>query len=201
MPSRDRCCGTSVGVLTEDQDHRLLMVTRGWHPIGIAPVAGHVADAHTSVADALVAEVREEVGLEVTGARLLSEAHRTNLCASPPAWPRPGHYWWVYTATATGTVQAAPGETRGAAWYTPDQVRELAAATVEHAVAGRPAADQPLDSLEAVWVEILASAGVVLDPLSGAERAAIRELYSAPPRSYWVGDREIPADEYHAARI
>ena len=40
-----RCCGTSVGVIVTDTADRMLMIERGWHPIGIAPVAGHIAEA------------------------------------------------------------------------------------------------------------------------------------------------------------
>ncbi|WP_077688828.1 MULTISPECIES: NUDIX hydrolase [Nocardiopsis] len=138
-----RCCGTSVGILIEDQADRLLMVTRGWWPKGTAPVAGHVRDAHTSVAEALVAEVQEETGLHVTGSGLLWEGHLPNLCASLPALPDPGHYWWVAAATAEGTLTPAPGETKGAAWYTRRQVRTMARTTLAHYRNGGLPADQP----------------------------------------------------------
>src|SRR5690625_4332025 len=103
MP-RSQCCGTSVGVIATDAADRTLMITRGWYPVGIAPVAGHVADAHTDPAAALVAEVREETGLEVTGHRMLAEdLWLPNLCASPPT-EIPGHRWSVATADVTGTL-------------------------------------------------------------------------------------------------
>ncbi|RKS10007.1 ADP-ribose pyrophosphatase YjhB (NUDIX family) [Nocardiopsis sp. Huas11] len=183
-----RCCGTSVGVIIEDQDDRLLMVTRGWWPKGTAPVAGHVRDAHTAVADALVAEVQEEVGLTVTGDRLLWEGHLPNLCASLPHQPLAGHYWHLAAATAEGEVVAAPGETKGADWYTPDQVRAMARATLVHYRAGGAAADQPDHSLEAVWLRLLFEAGR-LPCLTESDLDVAETAYSTAPGEYWLGGR------------
>lgn len=180
------CCGSSVGVLITDAAARLLMIERGWWPRGIAPVAGHVYDAHADAAQAAVAEVKEEVGLSVVGEpRLLWEEHRANRCASPPASP-PGHYWWIYTATATGDLHPAPGETRGADWYAPAEVQTLARRTIAFARTGRPATDQPSGSLEAVWVEHLARIGLL--DVAARDLDPIRRLYSTPPRVYWRGE-------------
>ena len=57
------------------------------------------------------------------------------------------------------TVVAAPGETRGAAWYTRPEVDALATATLDHYRAGGTAAEQPDASLEAVWLRLLFEAG------------------------------------------
>lgn len=183
-----RCCGTSIGVIITDAQDRLLMVTRGWWPKGTAPVAGHVKDAHTDVAGALVAEVQEEVGLTVTGSGLVWEGHLPNLCASLPAEPRPGHYWHLATATAEGTVVAAEGETQGAAWYTPAEVTTLAAATLAHYRAGGLPADQPDNSMEAVWLRLLHEAGR-LPWMSETDLALAERAYSTAPGEYWLGGR------------
>lgn len=182
-----RCCGTSVGILVVDQQDRLLMIERGWWPVGIAPVAGHVRDAHDTVAEALHTEVAEEVGLTVTGTpTLLWEGHRPNLCQSLPATPVPGHHWWLYRATATGTLTPAAGETRGAAWYRLDQVQELADRTIAHAH-GAVTADEfeARPGLEAVWVAHLAQLGMIA--VSDADLAAVETLYTTPPPEYWMG--------------
>lgn len=183
-----RCCGTSVGVIITDESDRLLMVTRGWWPKGTAPVAGHVKDAHTDVAGALVAEVQEEVGLTVTGSGLVWEGHLPNLCASLPHQPRPGHYWHLATATAEGTVVAAPGETKGAHWYTRSKVDALAEATLAHYRAGGAAADQPDASLEAVWLRLLHEAGR-LPWLTDDDLALAEKAYSTAPGEHWLGGR------------
>ena len=183
-----RCCGTSVGVIITDAQDRLLMITRGWWPKGTAPVAGHVKDAHSDVAAALVEEVQEEVGLTVTGSGLLWEGHLPNLCASLPHQPRPGHYWHLATATADGTVVAAPGETLGAEWYDRAQVDALAQATLNHYRAGGVPADQPDASMEAVWLRLLFEAGRL--PWVGQDDLALAEAaYSTPPGEYWLGGR------------
>jgi len=183
-----RCCGTSVGVIIEDQGGALLMVTRGWWPKGTAPVAGHVKDAHVDVAAALVAEVQEEVGLAVTGSRLLWEGHLPNLCASLPAAPVAGHYWHVAVATAEGKVVAAPGETKGSAWYSRREVRALAETTLAHYRSGGTPATQPDASLEAVWLRLLWEAGR-LPWLTGDDLAVAEKAYTTVPGEYWLGGR------------
>lgn len=181
-----RCCGSSVGGLITDAAGRLLMIERGWWPIGTAPVAGHVHDAHADPAAALRAEVAEEVGLEVTSHALIWQGRLPNLCASLPAEPEPGHDWWLYRATATGQLAPAEGETRGAAWYTPREVARAADATIAHARAERPAAELGHTALEAVWVELLHRAGTL--QVSVDDRAAVEWLYITPPEHYWLGD-------------
>lgn len=183
-----RCCGSSVGVIITDDQQRVLMVTRGWFPHGIAPVAGHVYDAHTDVVDALATEVKEEVGLTVTSHRKVGQGHLPNLCASLPAEPVPGHYWWVYRATATGTLTPAADETKGAAWYTRAQVRALADRTLAHA-RSEVTEDAFLadPGLEAVWIRLLADAGLL--EATHAELALARTLYTAAPTEYWRGGR------------
>lgn len=183
-----RCCGTSVGVIITDEHQRLLMVERGWFPHGIAPVAGHVYDEHTDVVDALSAEVEEEVGLKVTSSERVGRGHIPNLCASLPHEPRPGHYWWLYRATATGTLRPAPGETRGAAWYTPEQVRALADRTLAHARGEITEDEFRADpGLEAVWIRLLHQAGML--EVSHEDLALARTLYSTAPSAYWLGGR------------
>ena len=192
LPALQRCCGTSVGAIITAPDGRMLMITRGWYPTGIAPVAGHIADAHTDAAAALAAEVAEEVGLTVTSHRVLWRGWLPNLCQSPPAQPIPGHHWTLVEATATGTLAPADGETRGAAWYTPAEVRALAARTLAYARGQITAAEWEIrPGLEPVWCHLLTTAGLL--SLTGAEVALVRRLYTTPPDAYWVTDRLVPA--------
>ncbi|MBE2998721.1 NUDIX hydrolase [Nocardiopsis sp. HNM0947] len=186
--SAKRCCGTSIGVMIEDERHNLLMVTRGWWPKGTAPVAGHVRDEHTDVAAALVAEVEEEVGLTVTGSGLLWEGFLPNLCASLPHRPTPGHYWHLAIATAEGQVTPAEGETKGARFYSPVEVNDLAHATLAHYRDGGRAEEQPDESLEAVWLRLLWEAGR-LSWLSSEDLAVAETAYTTEPGEYWLGGR------------
>src|SRR5690606_13226282 len=173
------------------------MIERGWYPTGIAPVAGHIADAHTDAVSALAAEVAEEVGLTVTSHHVLWQGWLPNLCASPPAQPIPGHHWTVATATATGTLRPAVGETRGAAWYTQAEVRALAARTLAYA-RGQvgEAAWEHNPGLEPVWLELLTHAGLL--DLDDEELALARRLYTTPPTDYWSSGRLVPATDLAA---
>lgn len=203
MPEHDRCCGTSVGVRirTWDADHGwlYLLIRRGWHPIGCAPVAGHVKDAHTDVTSALLAEVREETGLQVTDSRVLWEGHLPNLCASLPARPVAGHEWTLVDAEVTGELRPDPEETRGALLATSRKLQAMADATIDFARSGAPVHEQPPSSMEAVWVEHLARLGDITADASA--RRAVARLYTAPPRFYWLGGAEVPAAEVDPALL
>ncbi|PSK96039.1 NUDIX domain-containing protein [Murinocardiopsis flavida] len=196
MPSMTPCCGTSVGVIVTDAAGRLLMIERGWYPVGIAPVAGHIADAHTDAAAAVVAEVSEEVGLTVTAHTVVADGFwLPNLCASPPS-AIPGHRWTLVTAAVTGELAPDPVETKGARWYTPGQVEVLAGRTLALARGDISDADYAFEpGLEPVWLELLHRAKV-RSALSG-ELTAARRLYTTPPECYWDADRgvEVPAEQ------
>lgn len=184
-----RCCGTSVGVLIQNAADQTLMITRGWWPKGTAPVAGHVADEHGTPAEAVAAEAAEEVGLTVHASTLLWQGHLPNLCASLPHESAPGHYWWLYKASIwEGTVTPAAGETQGAAWYSPDAVEAMAARTLEHYRTGGTAADQPDDSLEAVWIRLLFEAEMMLC-VDDHALALAENAYTTPPAEHWLGGR------------
>ncbi|MEV2278533.1 NUDIX domain-containing protein [Nocardiopsis sp. NPDC049922] len=183
-----RCCGTSVGARVRRRTTtgwEYLLIGRAWWPIGQAPVAGHVYDAHTDVIDALVAEMREESGLKVVSHTLLYEAHLTNLCQSPPAEPTPGHHWWLYDVQATGELTPDPEETTGARWVDATELQGLADVTVSHALAAGHARDLPAQSLEAVWVAHFAATGDIT--ATPAALTAVERLYSTPPDEYWRG--------------
>ncbi|MCY9787938.1 NUDIX domain-containing protein [Nocardiopsis sp. EMB25] len=185
-----RCCGTSVGARVRRRTTtgwEYLLIGRGWWPLGQAPVAGHVRDAHTDVVAALLAEMAEETGLTVAGYRFLHEGYLPNLCASLPAQPRAGHYWWIYDATVTGTLTPDPEETTGAGWVDADRLQELADITICHAADARPARDLPPQALEAVWVEHLARTGDI--QATTDERKIVARLYTVAPDAYWLGGR------------
>ncbi|NYI99290.1 8-oxo-dGTP pyrophosphatase MutT (NUDIX family) [Streptomonospora nanhaiensis] len=189
----DRCCGTSIGVLIIDLQGRLLMIERGWYPIGIAPVAGHIADAHTSPEEALLAEVREEVGLTVTSHAMVWSGWLPNLCAGRPA-ALPGHRWVVGRAAVTGELAPDPTETRGAAWYTRQAVGALAARTLDYARGGLTDAEfAARPGLEPVWLELLHVTRRLPLTLSPHELALVRRLYTTPPERYWAGGRLVDA--------
>lgn len=202
MPSLTPCCGTSVGALIHDEDGRLLMIERAWHPVGIAPVAGHVRDAHTDPVSALVEETAEEVGLVATGHRMLvRDLWLPNLCASPPA-VIPGHLWDLAEVDAAGELSPDPTETRGAAFYTADEQAELARRTLAYAYGDISETEYTADpGLEAVWMELLHTARRLPIHLSQRDLAMVRRVYTTPPHNYWNGERLVPAADVARDRV
>ncbi|MFC3981410.1 NUDIX hydrolase [Streptosporangium jomthongense] len=173
------CDRYSVGVLITSQD-RYLMFERATPPVGIAPVAGHVDD-HGIPADAARAEVFEEVGLTVDSLSLVTSGWRPNRCRRPvPAGGLPGHYWTIFQAQVSGTLNSSAREARNARWLDRPEIQRLAARTVSYAYGAISAAEfSAAPGLEPVWLEWLHEAGIVEvtdDALTRVEDLAARPL-------------------------
>jgi ADP-ribose pyrophosphatase YjhB (NUDIX family) len=138
------CDHTSVGVLIYNDKGEVLLIERGTFPFGMAPVAGHV-DLHSSYEEAAIAEVQEEVGLEITDLRLLAEGRRDNPCRRVNgSW----HYWKIYEAKASGIVRLSPREARRAEWCDSKRLIELGLVPPDGAGDSR-------NYLEGVWIDWL----------------------------------------------
>lgn len=121
------CCYSVVGVLIWHKE-KLLMFERMTEPLAIACPAGHIDD-HGSPHRAAVTEVAEEVGLTVTGLRLLMTPHYD---------PRPcrrqkrlqedtGHLWYIYEASVSHyEVTVNPREAANPRWYSREELQALA---------------------------------------------------------------------------
>ena len=150
------CDNTSVGVVLRNPAGAYALLTRALPPVGIAPAAGHV-DEHGTALDAAVAELREELGVRARPHQLQPTAvaalRLDNTCR------RPGgshHCWWVYTAEFDVTLHPDARETRGAAWYTPAELADLAARTRRwQAGAITDTAWTARPGLEPVWCDLL----------------------------------------------
>ena len=194
----DPCCGASVGALITRSDGALLMIERGWYPVGMAPPGGH-DDHNGGTAASIAAEVTEEVGLTATSHEVLADGlWLPNLCQSPPA-AVPGHWWTVARVEATGALAPDPVETKGARWVGPGELEELVEVTVALAVDELTEfefADDP--GLEPIWIELLHAAGV--RTATARERRLARRLYTTPPTHYWhdAEQCEVPVEEYAA---
>lgn len=155
------CDGASVGVILERAGCYLIGQRADGQ--GVAPVAGHVYDAHTGYEDAAVAEVREELGLTVTHLEPVTTGWRDNRCkrGTGPSG-RYGHAWAVYRADVTGSMHVDPGSYSDVWAAYPDELAALAARTVAMArgeLDARAWAEQP--GLEPVWVLWLARADAI----------------------------------------
>lgn len=121
------CDNKSVGMLIWKND-KLLLIERKKFPFGFAIPAGHVDD-HGSFEDAAKDEVEEEVGLEVTNIKLITEGRRENVCRRPGGtW----HYWKLYETEVQGDLKPSQDETKKAGWYTKDEIREMAEKTEKY---------------------------------------------------------------------
>lgn len=169
-----QCDGASVGVLVLDAQDRVLVGTRA-DGAGIAPIAGHVFDAHASYQDAARAEVWEETGMRVTGLTHIGGGHRRNRCRRGDGPNGPGHTWKIYRATATGTPHSADGSMLGLHWATRGELAELAARTVARALGRLTDADwREAPGLEPVWCHWVVLATLI--DMNPDDLAAIDEL-------------------------
>ncbi len=101
------CDHTSVGALIRNEEGHLLLFQRATDPFCIAGPAGHCdGDAYP---DALMREVREEVGLSVVGYR---QAHTfTFYGGCRRLTTEPAHHAWVFYEVQTqGVLQPSPRE-------------------------------------------------------------------------------------------
>lgn len=167
MSSTYECDGASVGVLIRDDGGQVLVGTRS-DGAGIAPIAGHVFDAHTSYEDAAVAEAAEEAGMTVVPGSLefTVGGYRANRCAHGDGPNGPGHVWRIYTARATGTPHSADGEMLDLHWATRGELAVLIARTAARAHGRVTDAEWRAEpGLEPVWCRWLVLADVTSAPL------------------------------------
>ncbi|TYB71290.1 NUDIX hydrolase [Nonomuraea sp. PA05] len=155
------CDNTSVGAIILDQHGRLLVFDRNTDPPGVAGPAGHIDD-HGTAADAVIAEVAEEVGLTVTTLDLIAEEWQPNQCRRLPGPAGVGHHWAIYRMQVTGDLAPSARETRNARWAGPAELQSLTQRTLQHAyrlVSNEEFRARP--GIEPVWLLWLAAAGLV----------------------------------------
>jgi ADP-ribose pyrophosphatase YjhB (NUDIX family) len=110
----------SVGALIK-KDNKYLLMDRNTYPFGYAPSAGHV-DEGEAPEIAVVREVKEEVGLEVTNFKLLFEEEREgNICSKGAKI----HYWYVYKCDVKGELHRNLRETKSVGWFSAEEIAKL----------------------------------------------------------------------------
>lgn len=110
----------SVGAFIK-RDGKYFLIDRKNPPYGFAAVAGHI-DLDEKPQVALVREVKEESGLDVTSyALLFKEFIRDNECVHGIK----SHQWYVYEVETSGEVVYDKGEAKSAGWYTEEEVEKL----------------------------------------------------------------------------
>ncbi|WP_420175386.1 NAD(+) diphosphatase [Luteococcus sp. OSA5] len=115
-------CGSEVFPRTDpamivavlDDRDRLLLAHNGNWPEGRVSILAGFVEAGESAEHAVVREVHEESGLQVSEARFL---------ASQP-WPYPRSMMLGFVARAQGEIRVDGQEIRSAQWYTPEELAE-----------------------------------------------------------------------------
>lgn len=174
------CDGTSVGAVVTDTDGRILAAERNKPPVGLVPGAAGHGDSHGGPAQAVRAELGEEVGVgpDGPGPRLLhleevAGGWRANRCRRPLADGRqPGHHWTIYRAVVEpGEAVVAADEVASWRWVEPLEAQRLAdrtAAWAKGAVSDAEFAASP--GWEPVWVWWLNVLGLVVVEEADLER-------------------------------
>jgi 8-oxo-dGTP pyrophosphatase MutT (NUDIX family) len=110
----------SVGALIE-QDGKYLLIERAVPPLGFAGIAGHV-DEGEDERQAVVREVKEEVGFEVRDPKLLFEEELDwNWCSKGVT----SHYWHLFHCPVSGDLARSMRETKSAGWYSKEEIKNL----------------------------------------------------------------------------
>lgn len=157
------CDYTSVGTIIKDKQGRYALMKRAKFPIGIAPSAGHIDD-HGTPEQAAITEVEEELGLIIEPADLQPTAivrRRINNHCSRSNGDH--HFWTVYAADKfSGDIRPDPTETKGAHWYTQDEIQALAERTRAFRAGNVPQADWEANpGLEEIWLDFLVELGYI----------------------------------------
>lgn len=119
-----KCDHKSVGMLVW-RDNKLFLIERKKPPFGFAPPAGHI-DGDVSFEESAKRELKEEIGLETKGIKLLIEGRKENPCRREDGtW----HYWKIYEVKTTGEVLKSKDEVKQAGFYTKDDLLILASKT------------------------------------------------------------------------
>lgn len=144
------CDHTSVGMIAEDSEGRILMIERVKPPTGVAPPAGHCdGDSYPA---ACLKEFWEETGLKVVGAPrpiALANPMKKNRCR------RIGgdyHFWQIFKVNREGDLKTNPEETKNPHWYSKEEIKVLARKAEEYQAKTKTAqSDQEREEIEKEW--------------------------------------------------
>jgi len=132
------------------------LIERKKFPWGFAPPAGHV-DGDPDFESAARRELSEEVGLQASGLKLLTEGRKENKCRRKNgSW----HYWKIYEAEVKGDLHRSQDETKQAKWFSQTEIDNLSERTRQYLL-GKIGEEEWEKSpgIEPVWLEWFAELG------------------------------------------
>ena len=110
----------SAGAIIE-RDGKYLLINRAVPPLGFAGVAGHIDEGEDG-RQAIMREIREEVGLEMNSAKILFEEELDwNWCSKGVG----SHYWYIFECGVSGEVKRNRREVKSIDWYLKDKIKTL----------------------------------------------------------------------------
>jgi 8-oxo-dGTP pyrophosphatase MutT (NUDIX family) len=110
----------SVGALIE-RDGKYLLIERAVPPLGFAGVAGHI-DEGEDERQAVIREVKEEVGFDVNDPKLLFEEELDGNWCSKGAT---SHYWYLFHCPVSGEMERSERETKSVGWYSKEEIKKM----------------------------------------------------------------------------
>ncbi len=157
LPVTKICDNKSVGMLVW-RDRAILLIERKQPPFGFAPPAGHV-DEDDTVELAAKRELKEEVGLDVVGIKLVIEGRKENHCRRVGgSW----HYWHIYDVQTEGEIKRSLAETKQASFYDHQALLRLANRTEQYKRGDITEKDWERDpGLEPVWYEWFVTLNII----------------------------------------
>ena len=118
----NRCDNTSVGVIIQEIDGRILLIKRTNYPEAIALPAGHLDS--DSFENGLLREVEEEVGIFVDRYSLMLNDRFDNPCKRENGG---FHHWKVFRANAWHGEMKAGSDAKEAFWASRKQLQKYSA--------------------------------------------------------------------------
>lgn len=148
----DVCDGYSVGgdITNPDGDHLAIERSDG---LKWAFTAGHL-DPHGTLANAMVVETDEEVGLKATKVEPIFTLKLPNLCSAPNST---GHEWTFFDVQVAdhAKVKIDPREVSDYAWMSRKRIVDMARVSLDQIQQGKPLAQWPRMCWEAAQIPLL----------------------------------------------
>lgn len=160
------CNHTSVGMIVK-KGGKILLIERKIPPFGFAPPAGHL-DESESFESAAKRELKEEVGLDAMGLKLIAEGRKENKCSRPQgSW----HYWKLYEVSVRGEVDHSRREAKSVGWYSEEEIALMMVRTKEYLEKRISESDwEENPGIEPVWVEWFEEIKLVSSQYKGVEK-------------------------------